>query len=458
MLRPLRPSALVVGAALCVALATPGPARAHGLWGHVHVTGWAVENMPDDELRAFLLDDPEVFNALLFGAVFTDTGYALDEPAARAYSEHAHWEPFIQDYVAWMQANDPPPWDSLESRKRVAFLMGCASHGLQDTLFDSLFLHQVEERDGVGQSETDPGTDGFLAVDGHLRFVPERDLPLDTLLELTADLDADVTADVIDRAVSRVTDAYINDGVGLSIAQSLGQTYADTMPWGRQHYLDPDVPGSLRAEVFPTMAYQQAIWARLHDGLPADDPVTFAFPEAPRRLRSGDPAVVDSWVSLVFGQGVSYDPDLLELVDEAGAPVAFTAASNRWGADPTRLVRLQPDEALTPGGWYTARLRAGAQTIDGQTSTAAATLRFQVACDTADDPACPDLGELPVADIDGLDEPVEPDGAGGADSGAPSAAGSATASGCGCATARPTPLGWLGLVGLSLFGAARRRR
>ena len=39
-------SALLLGALLL-----SGEATAHGLWGHVHVTGWAVENMPDDELR-----------------------------------------------------------------------------------------------------------------------------------------------------------------------------------------------------------------------------------------------------------------------------------------------------------------------------------------------------------------------------------------------------------------------
>ena len=39
----------------------------------------------------------------------------------------------------------PAPVTTLESKKRVAFLMGCASHGLQDAIFDSLFLRQVEE-------------------------------------------------------------------------------------------------------------------------------------------------------------------------------------------------------------------------------------------------------------------------------------------------------------------------
>ena len=176
-----------------LALLLPVTAHGHGIWGHVHVTGWAVENMPDDDLRAFLLDEPEVFNALIFGAVFADTGYARDEAASRAYSEHTHWEPFIEDYVQWMLANDPPPWTTLESKKRVAFLLGCASHGLQDSMFDSLFLHQIEERDGATQDEADPGTDGFLVMDDHIRFTPEADVPMQTVLELYAGLPEDVT-------------------------------------------------------------------------------------------------------------------------------------------------------------------------------------------------------------------------------------------------------------------------
>ena len=143
------------------------------------------------------------------------------------------------------------------------------------------------------------------------------------------------------------------------MALSAGQVYEPQMPWGRAHYLDQDVPGSLRAEVFPTAAYMQAIWSRLHDGLPLEDVTTFAYPEAPRRLRSGDPTTTDSWITLTFGTGVVYADGLVSLEDASGAPVAFVQASNRWGASPTRLVRLQPREVLEPGAWYTARLLAG---------------------------------------------------------------------------------------------------
>ncbi|MCO4745535.1 MAG: zinc dependent phospholipase C family protein [Proteobacteria bacterium] len=427
--------------AFAVALATSlwsTSADAHGIWGHVHVTGWAVENMPDDELRQFLLE-PEVFNALLFGAVFTDTGYARDEPASRAYSEHTHWEPFIEDYVEWIRVNDPPPWTSIESKKRVAFLLGCASHGLQDSIFDSLFLHQVEERDGAGQSETDPGTDGFLVLDEHIRFIPERDIPMSTVLELYEGLSEDVTEEVIDASVGLTVAAYVNDEIGLGIAANYGERYATEMPWGREHYMDPAVPGSLRAEIYPTMRYQQALWSRLHGEFSADDVAVFAFPETPRRLRSGDASTTDSWVTLIFGEGVRYEGDLVELVDSDGTSVPFRQANTRWGAGHTRLIRVQPEQNLVPGGWYTARMRAGAELVGGEETTEIYELGFQVACDNAEDTACPDLGEIPVARIDGI--PVEPEP-------------EVEESGCGCQSSPARGMGWALLVGLL---ASRRR-
>ena len=431
------PRVLACAAALAL---LPAVADAHGIWGHVHVTGWAVENMPDDELRAFLYDDPEVFNALLFGAVFTDTGYARDEPGSRAYSEHTHWEPFIEDAITWIQDNDPPPWTTVESKKRVAFVMGCASHGLQDSIFDSLVLHQVEERDGVGQDLTDPGTDGFLVLDDHIRFVPEEDVPMPMLLELYADVDPNITEEVIDGSVGLTVAAYVNDEIGLSFAASYGEEYAPQMPWGRAHYLDPAVPGSLRAEIYPTMAYQQAIWKRLHGELGPDDVTVWAYPELPRRLRSGDPATADSWVTLIFGAGVSYSGELTQLLDDQGQPVAFTQANSRWGPGHTRLIRLQPDEPLTPGGWYTARLKPGAALIDGRSTTEPYEVTFQVACATEDDPACPALEDVAVASITGIPEAPE---------------GSEEAPGCGCATGGLGGLGGLGLL-LPVVGLRRR--
>ena len=420
------------GALALAAMVVAQPARGHGLWGHIQVTGWAVENMPDDELRAFLLE-PEVFNALLFGATFTDTGYATDDDASRAYAEHTHWEPFIEDFITWIQVNDPPPWDTLESKKRVAFLLGCASHGLQDTIFDSLFLYQVEAHDGAGQAEADPGTDGFLVLDGHVRFVPEPYLPMAALLELYAPLNAGITEDVINDAVALVTAIYINDEAGLNVAATIGGSQEAALPWTRTHYLDPEIPGSLRAEIYPTMRHQQAVWARLHQEFDADAVTVFAYPEAPRRLLGHDHTTPDSWASLIFGAGVRYAEDLVTLTDADGTAVPMTLGNTRWGAEHTRLVRIMPSADLEPGGWYTAQLRADAALIDGQTTQQPWALTFQVSCDDSNPDVCPDLGDIPVASIDGIPADVD-------------TGGEATAEGCGCTSDRSAAPGGLLLL------------
>ena len=136
-----------------LALTAPHEAKAHGIWAHVHVTGWAIEALPEGDLREFFKDE-ELLNAAHFGAAFTDSGYWPQggelQTRGNAYSEHIHWEPFVEEFIHWVRANDPPPWTTQESKKRVAFLLGIASHGLQDEIFDSLFLHRAQEEDGEG--------------------------------------------------------------------------------------------------------------------------------------------------------------------------------------------------------------------------------------------------------------------------------------------------------------------
>lgn len=437
--------------ALLAALVLPAPALAHGLWGHIHVTGWAVENRPDDELRAFLLD-PEVFNALIFGAAFTDSGYARDAPGSRAYAEATHWEPFIEAYVDWMRVNDPPPWTTPESKRRVGFLLGCASHGLQDEIFDSLFLHHAEENDGVGQDATDPATDGFLALDGHLRFFPVEDLPMELLLELYADVDPAITEEVIRESVGLTMDVYINEEIGVPIAEQIGREWEEDVPWIRAHYLDADLPGSLRSEIFPTMAYQEALWERLHARLEADEATVFAYPETPRRLLSGQADSATSWVTLVFGVGVAYDTALVSLSDASGAEVPYTVQNSQWGPEYTRVLRLLPAEDLTPGGWYTARLAPGVETIDGGVSAAEWTFAFQVDCDPGDRTDCPDLGDIPEASLDGIPEEAPEDTAAADDTGA------AGSDGCGCAAGGGSAPAGLALLLVAAAVGARRRR
>lgn len=67
-------SAWLVRLTLVVSLLAPSSALSHECWGHVHVTGWAIESLPPGLLRDFFAD-PEVVEAALFGAAFPDSGY-----------------------------------------------------------------------------------------------------------------------------------------------------------------------------------------------------------------------------------------------------------------------------------------------------------------------------------------------------------------------------------------------
>lgn len=377
-----------------ILLGTTAPrASGHGLHGHIHVTGWAIENLPPGELRA-IFDDPDVFQAALTGAMFPDTGYApgRDERAAREYGEYAHWEPFIERFIQYVRTTYGPPYDTKEKKMLVAFLLGCAAHGLQDELFDSTFLYEIEQRDGSGQDIADPGTDGFLNLDGYFRMLPGEYLPIDDVLPLFgADiLGVDVDGQLIADQVRTVRSAYVNDTLGPRVAAGFGQRARTQIPWAANHYLDPGIAGSLGAEVIPTMRHMEALWERLHDRFDEADLVVHTWPHAPRRVRSGQAGDVASWITLVFGKGVAQGGATGSFVDGVGVPHPFQLRYTRWGGM-SRLVRFQPTTDLEAGGFYTVAIEAGARLVDGTETTLAHELTVQVECDTEDDPECPPI-------------------------------------------------------------------
>jgi hypothetical protein len=392
------------------ALATS--ASAHGIYGHMHVTGWAVENMPDGELKDFL-SEPEVFEALLYGAAYTDSGYWIqggdDKDRARAFAEYNHWPPFIDGAINWLRANDPPPYETLESRKRAAFVMGIAAHGLQDEVFDSLFLYQMQEHDNAGQDEADRGTDGFLFLDEHVRMRPKKFVPEAMLVELYAEVDPDIDRQTIQNATGAMS-IYLDEQIGPNIGESLGHDFEDQIPWARTHYLDPNIPGSLRAEIIPTMHHLEAVWERIHGRWSADDLVIHTYPSVPRRLLSHEHSSPDSWVTFIFGKGVEYGGGTGSWVDADGSDAPFDRDDTRWGGpgDWTRLATLKPTADLVPGAYYTAGLAGDVTTIGGDSVALDYDFEFQVACSEANANECPDLEVDPPT----IDDPNPPDSGG----------------------------------------------
>ena len=254
------------------------------------------------------------------------------------------------------------------------------------------------------------------------------------------------------------------------LGPNLDAMYRPLLPWTAAHYLDPDVPGSLRAEVPATAAYLEAIWARLHRE--ASPLVGYAWPAPPRRLRSVDASLVDAWVTVVFGAGAvvgSLNEERVAWVDEAGDPVPFELHHTRWSFSRpmanTRLVQLRPTADLLPDHAYTVSVAEGVELVGGGRTDARWSYTFRTPCapgvecappeaGAPDEGAAGDAGEAGGgADVGPGGEGAGP-GGGGADaatSGDPAGAEASGGDGCQGAPVAPVMPWWPALL-------ARRRR
>jgi hypothetical protein len=309
------------------------------------------------------------------------------------YGELAHWEPFVEALLQKIKGDHPPPFTSEEARMKVAFLMGMAAHGLQDAIFDTLFLEQIELYDGGNQDQADPGTDAFLFTDGHLEHRPEIWAPVDDLVETFQDQHGHaVDASEIETGMMRVKVVVIDAFDAL--APGFDAMYRPEIPWTAEHYMDPTIPGSLASEIPATAAYIHAIWERLHDRFPVRATVVYRYPDPPGRLRDRVANHVDSWVTLVFGAGAvlgSLNPDTVTLHDPTGEAVGIEVDHTRWlgnAENITRLLVLKPKAELSPNTEYTVTLHPGVELVDGQVLDSPWTYAFQTHCDPPDDPAC----------------------------------------------------------------------
>lgn len=403
---------LIGAGSLGAGLLDAGPAWSHGINGHVHVTGWAIERLPPGELAAFF-DDPALVEVAQFAASFPDSGYAIDDP----YGEMAHWPPFLEAHLSYLRAEVGPPFETDEARRHAAFVLGLACHGLQDEIFDSIFLFHALEHDGIGQDGADPGTDAFLHTDGYLRFKPAQWAPVDALIEVFAGLGHAVDAETLDAGMYRVKFLVIDNFAAL--APRLDREWRPQMPWTAAHYVDPAVPGSLAAEIPATAAFLEAVWARLHGRFPAAAFVGHPYPDGARRLRSADADSASSWVTLVLGIGArvgTVTPDRVEWVGPAG-PVPFELRHTRWsgGADDwTRIIQLRPAGDLAPDTEYTVRIAPGIELIDGSVLEGEWAHVFRTPCApeaAAECPPEPTDGGIPVVDAAvpdaGVDEPLD---------------------------------------------------
>ncbi len=367
-------------------------ASAHGINGHVWVTDGAVEHTQECAVRT-LMELPGVREKLQIGAAFPDTGYATEE--GRGYGETAHWEPFTQAYIEYLQVHYGPDFSDPHARDMIAFLMGFSSHGIEDEIFDTFFLRWSLEKEGTDQDILDMGTDIILTGDGHTNLHPPVWYPLDELLEIYSSEAIGLTVDpeVIE------TGFFAVDSVVLGFAESKTPEEAaaqkEEMPWSKDAFLDPRVPGSHAFEKFAVGPYHDVLWRRLRGETRPQDVLMQVAPLDGVALDSTDPTRVGSRIGVISGIGVqdaSLTSATVKLKGPDGQYVPIEVFPNRWGnkdnpGNYTRAIEIRPTVALVPDSDYTVELHPGLKLVDGSETTEIVSRTLRSGC--GDPAACP---------------------------------------------------------------------
>ena len=227
----------------------------HGMNGHVWVTERAIEQ------SAVVPPSSDCHDAILFGSIFPDSGYAVNHE----YGELMHWSPFLNaglNALAEIQ-------DEQEKLVTACFLAGVAAHGQQDEVFDSFFLPQVSLHDVLGQDALDPFLDAYMVMNQLATSKPEIVLPGSFLVGvLQRDFGMDVTVDKLELG-ARTIKSVVIDNFHI-LAPNFVEMYDGDFGWTRENFLEPATVGGLVSEIEVTKAYLDSLF--FQPGVPESPP------------------------------------------------------------------------------------------------------------------------------------------------------------------------------------------
>ncbi len=387
-------SLLSLSAAMACLGTGPTSALANGNYSHVWVATDTLQYVEEGDLRDMISRD-DLRQMLRNGAMYPDGGYAIGD----GYGEISHWEPFHLTYLDWIRTNFEPPWSD-EAARHIAFLMGMATHGMSDQLYDSMYLTRHSHYDENGSEAyalggVDGATDSCFAGTQGPMMLPEPWVPAEVLAPLYDVLQGhQVDAATIENGHNLVRAAIMvaNDAAEHpDVIDDLLALY----PWACSHQDDPTTPGSPRTHGPAVARYWQVLWDRLHGHENFDHPpldifttgmTSYAVPE--------DAGTPDSWVSFAMPRGL--DP---------GTVTAGTVSVTRgdglehpvnlhvyYGFN-SHLVNIKPQEDWMPETDYLVHVSPPLASWDGVPLAAPFSFGFStVAAPAVADPAGADVG------------------------------------------------------------------
>ena len=342
-----------------------GVALANGLNTHVWITLAARDLLPEGDLKS-LVTDPEVEDALRNGAQFPDGGYAVGD----GYGEVAHWEPMQSELLDYVRETwGPPPYGG-DAALHVAFLLGMASHGMGDQVFDGNYIERVRwyDADADPANSFDEATDvAFAALTGG-QPVPPLWVP-EVLPELFARHGYSVTQATLEsgQALTGLAITYV--GLAALNPEAVAQ-YEAEWPWATTHLEDPTAVGRPADEAVAVAWYWQKLWSRLNGEDAFDPPVLGTFPPDGGFGHPTAADSVESRVTLVFARGLI--PDSLPtgvITVEDGAGHHYAPATVVYYGRDSHVVLLEPFEDWAADEDFTVTVAPFVTDIVGQTMT-----------------------------------------------------------------------------------------
>ena len=344
---------------LTLTLATPQVVWPCGNHTHIGVTLHAIEHLPAGALKT-LVTKPELRQMLVNGTIFPDGGYA----SGHDYGETAHWEPYQRALAEVVTGACPKLPEGCEPQ--LAFLLGMASHGLADQVFDGLFMEVAKRQDAEGWSgdlfsSLDTMSDIIWAAEQGAAESPGLWLPMPELLAAFQQRGVEVTADKIQDGqtllLSGVLTYVRNNATNADKVAEAKSRY----PWSAAHLRDPHTPGSPFCIGRMVAAYWQHLWDEWTGGTPAV--VAFAtVPSDGGAIPSGGADDPRSFLAVVFSRGLAAAEtrsDRVRVTDAAGQTVPTTV--DVFYNDNGQMLRIKP-ETSWPQGTLKVNVQAGAVT------------------------------------------------------------------------------------------------
>lgn len=262
----------VLGTVLVALLAlgsSVAPVHAAGIVTHAWMGLEAIDRVTPPELRALLDAHRDQVRA---GAEFPDGGYwtrTIGTPGGD-YGEEAHWQRFIDAYVAQIRADAacaPVTDPAGPCAAIIAHVMGAAAHGMGDEVWDWLF---EPNGPGFGESYLPPALSAFVGPGGLeaqfdivaiARFA--RPVGATPAIPASAKIGAAFVAvgrADIDPAAFDVGESFLD--VERAVEAGWAPQHIDAleraMPWTRAHFVS--AAGGVEFGASAIAGYYEALW------------------------------------------------------------------------------------------------------------------------------------------------------------------------------------------------------